>query len=162
MSPALLVGKVSVFSILGVIGIRNQILCPDFKELFAILDDDEAVGHVVGEDLTAVSAGREDPSVLSVDGDDGVEVPFAFGDGASEGDLLGTGPMDGIDIHAEVDPSAFAAQGRADGVIVSFAVIVLLDDFPCLLDQLEVFLVQFLHAFLLSRISSMNPCLAFV
>ena len=58
------------------IGIRNQILCPDFKELFAILDDDEAVGHVVGEDLPAVSAGREDPSVLSVDGDDGVEVSF--------------------------------------------------------------------------------------
>ena len=46
------------------IGIRNQFLCPDFEELVFVSDNDEAVGHVVGEDLPAVSAGREDPSGL--------------------------------------------------------------------------------------------------
>lgn len=46
------------------IGIRNQSPCPDFSKLVFVSDIDEAVGHVVGEDWTAVPEGREDPSGL--------------------------------------------------------------------------------------------------
>ena len=77
-ASAILVRKICVFSILGVIGLWNKIPCPAFPELVFALDNDKAVGHVVGEDRTAVSAGREDPSILFADGDDGVEVSFTI------------------------------------------------------------------------------------
>ena len=108
--------------------------------------DDLAAGGVVAEQLAAVAAGGQQLRALrAADGHDVRELALAGGHRRAQGDELGAGAMDGVDVDAHVYLPAGCAHGGAHRVHIALAVVVGGDGPARGAYQLQIFFVQLSH-----------------
>ena len=134
-----------------------------FHESAVGVYNDGTFRRVVGKDLAAVAAGRDDfLAVFAAHSDDGGEIALALGDGGTEGDASYRGlglpyqtscrclAVDGVDVDAAENAAVGTAHSGADGVVFVDAIIIAANGVARLSDEGVVVRGEWKHGVLLS------------